>query len=327
MRIHRVRQGETLDQVATAYGVSVRDILHHNELPSQTVVVPGLALLIPKGDALGIQTYTVKSGDTVESIAKRFGITPAAFTSWTGFEETATPPAGTKLYLPVSRPSKKTIEVNGYLLPTGTESDAQILQNASDMTYVCSFSYQVRADGSYGGPGQPKDKKALQAAKKLNIQPLMTISNFDGNTFSTSLAHTILANSSIRRKAIDGALSLCASKGFTGVNVDFEHMQPSDRSLYNTFIRELRDAAHARKLTVSIAMGPKTGDNPNQSWMGAFDYQTLGKEVDFVMLMTYEWGWVGGPPMAGVWQHGANRQNITYSVRQNHVQYCQVYGD
>ncbi|GMA62072.1 hypothetical protein GCM10025859_25120 [Alicyclobacillus fastidiosus] len=40
-------------------------------------------------------------------------------------------------------------------------------------------------------------------------------------------------------------------------------------------------------------MGPKTSDAPQQPWMGAFDYKTLGAEVDFLMLMTYEWGWVG----------------------------------
>lgn len=296
MRIHRVRQGESLDQIAATYGVSVRDILHLNELPSQHIIVPGLALLLPKGDPLAVQAYTVQSGDSIETISRKFGLTPAVINSWTGISENATTlPVGQRIYLPIRQTSKKTIEVNGYLLPSGTASDAEILQTVSELTYFCSFSYQVRADGSFDAP---KDKNALAAAKPLNIQPLMTMTNFDGNTFSTTLAHTVLANSSIRRKVIDGALSICASKGFGGVNVDFEHMQPSDRSLYNAFIRELRDAAHARNLTVSIAMGPKTGDNPNQSWMGAFDYQTLGKEVDFLMLMTYEWGWVGGPPMA-----------------------------
>ncbi|GMA65281.1 LysM peptidoglycan-binding domain-containing protein [Alicyclobacillus fastidiosus] len=46
MRIHRVRQGETLRQIAETYGVTVRDLVHYNELSSQQIV-PGLALLIP----------------------------------------------------------------------------------------------------------------------------------------------------------------------------------------------------------------------------------------------------------------------------------------
>lgn len=296
MRIHRVRQGESLSQIAATYGVSVRDLIRYNELPSRSEIVPGLALLVPKGDPLAVQAYTIQTGDTVESISQKFGISPAVFSNWTGYSTTAaTLPVGSRVYLPVRRTSLKTIEVNGYLLPSGTDSDREILQDVSQMTYFCSFSYQVRADGSLVAP---RDDIALAAAKQARIQPLMTMTNFDGNNFNTTLAHTILANDSLRRRVIDNVLSTCTAKGFGGVNVDFEHMQPSDRPLYNAFIAQLRDALHARNLTVSIAMGPKTGDNPNQSWMGAFDYRTLGEEVDFLMLMTYEWGWVGGPPMA-----------------------------
>lgn len=32
--------------------------------------------------------------------------------------------------------------------------------------------------------------------------------------------------------------------------------------------------------------------------LGAHDYKTIGDIVDFVIIMTYEWGWSGGPPMA-----------------------------
>lgn len=299
MRIHRVRQGETLDSIAQLTGVSVRDIVRVNELSDTQVIVSGLNLLIPQDDPLAVQSYTVQSGDTVASISEKFGLTATEFEDWTGISGPGSVPKGRRLYFPTRVTTKKTIEVNGYLLPQGTQSDAQILQTVKNMTYVCAFSYQARPDGSI----EPlKDNIMIKAAKQYGIRPLMTLTNFDGNTFSTSMAHTIMANRSIRRRLIDRVLSACAEKGYKGVNVDFEHMQPSDRPLYNTFIRELRDALHARSLSISIAMGPKTGDNPNQSWMGAFDYQTLGKEVDFLMLMTYEWGWVGGPPLAGILQ-------------------------
>jgi spore germination protein len=34
------------------------------------------------------------------------------------------------------------------------------------------------------------------------------------------------------------------------------------------------------------------------SWHGAHDYAAHGEIVDFVIIMTYEWGWSGGPPYA-----------------------------
>ncbi|EPZ45097.1 LysM peptidoglycan-binding domain-containing protein [Alicyclobacillus acidoterrestris] len=294
MRIHRVRSGETLEQIAQNYGVTVRDLIHYNELPTRNVIVPGLALLIPGGNPMAVQSYVVQSGDTPKSVAAKFGLTPELFSQWTGYSADATLAAGTRIYLPARRTTKRTIEVNGYLLPSGTPSDAQILQELSYLTYFCSFSYQARADGSLQGP---KDDVALASARQQQIRPLLTVTNFDSTNFSPTLAHTILANASIRRRVIDNLVSTCRTKGYGGVNVDFEHMQPTDRQLYNQFIAELRDSLHASGLSVSIAMGPKTADNPNQSWMGAFDYRTLGAEVDFLMLMTYEWGWVGGPPM------------------------------
>jgi len=33
-------------------------------------------------------------------------------------------------------------------------------------------------------------------------------------------------------------------------------------------------------------------------WYGGHDYKAHGEIVDFVVIMTYEWGWSGGPPMA-----------------------------
>ncbi|GMA56465.1 spore germination protein [Alicyclobacillus sacchari] len=311
MRIHRVRSGETLRQIAATYGVSVRDILRYNELPSRSETVSGLALLIPKGDPLAVQPYTIQAGDTPESIAQRFGISPAVFASWTGFVTGSSLSVGSQIYLPVRRTSRRTIEVNGYIVPTGERSDEEILGDVSDLTYVCTFSYQVRADGHFEAP---KDDIVLSTAKRYNIRPLVTITNFDGNNFNTQLAHSILANRSLRQTVIDQVLSICTTKGYAGVNVDFEHMDPPDRPLYNEFIRELGNVLRGRNLSISIAMGPKTGDNPNQPWMGAFDYRTLGQEVDFVMLMTYEWGWVGGPPMACKMLHVHGRARLIPEV-------------
>ena len=49
---------------------------------------------------------------------------------------------------------------------------------------------------------------------------------------------------------------------------------------------------------VSTALAPKTSDRQGGPWHGAHDYAVHGKLADFVILMTYEWGWTGGPPMA-----------------------------
>jgi spore germination protein len=300
MLIHTVVQGDTLRDIAARYGTSTREIMHLNELQSENVIVPGLHLIVP-GPATLAKSYTVRRGDTVESLARRQGVSPTEMRGWLGLGPGQSLRSGQILQLPQRVTTKRTIEVNGYLIPEGTESDARILRDIGQrLTYFCLFSYQARADGSLVGQ---RDNEALSAARQLGIAPLMTVTNFDGNNFNTELAHTVMANASLRRRLIDNIVRTARSRGYRGVNVDFEHMRPEDRLLYNDFIREVGAAVRQRGMSISIAMGPKTSDQPEASWMGAFDYATLGAEVDFLMLMTYEWGWVGGPPPAAIQLH------------------------
>lgn len=296
MWIHTVVEGDTVQSIAEQYGTTTREVNRLNEIGTQDTLVPGLHLVVP-GPSVGVRPYTIQSGDTLTSISRKAGIPLPRLQRWTGMTANTALMAGQTLYLPQEIPqaNRPTIEANGYLLPTGTSSDSNILRDVPSLTYVCMFSYQARVDGSLQ---PPKDTLALQTAKELNIAPLLTVTNFDGNNFNTQLAHTILANGSIRRRLIDNLARTMTQQGFRGVNVDFEHMAPSDRPLYNAFIRDLKNTMRSSGFSTSIAMGPKTSDEPTASWMGAFDYRTLGQEVDFLMLMTYEWGWVGGPPMA-----------------------------
>lgn len=288
--------GDTLRAIAERFGTNTRELLRLNEMDNQDVLVPGLHVLVP-GNAYLAAPYEVRSGDTFSSVALKSGVSLRDLEYWTGLRETKGDKLvpGSTLYVPKRVTRKKTVETNGYLLPEGTSSDGNLLRDISTLTYVSIFSYQVRADGSLLAP---KDQFGLTGAQQAKMTPLMTVTNFDGTNFNTELAHTVMTNASLRRKVFNSILKMMKEKGFRGVNVDFEHMSPSDRPLYNQFIRELRTFVRPAGYSVSIAMGPKTADSPQASWMGAFDYHTLGQEVDFLMIMTYEWGWVGGPPMA-----------------------------
>lgn len=296
MWIHTVVAGDTLRQIAERYGTTTRELDRLNELSTEDILVPGLHLLVP-GEPTLAEAYTVQSGDTFTTIANARGTTPAELESWTGLRPAQgdTLTAGAVLYLPRRVGTKRSIEVNAYLIPGGDISDANAIRDVGAFTYLSLFSYEVRADGTLQGLN---DRLALQTAKQLRIAPLMTVTNFDGNNFNPELAHSVFTDASLRQKIIDAILNALRTGGYRGVNVDFEHMRPDDRPLYNTFIRDLGRVVRRQGFSLSIAMGPKTADMPQASWMGAFDYRALGAEVDFLMLMTYEWGWVGGPPMA-----------------------------
>jgi len=81
---HRVQSGETLVSIATLYGVSVQDLQAANNLPDALIRADDV-LIVPvaiptSADATGSMVasrfeYTVQPGDTIISIANRFGST------------------------------------------------------------------------------------------------------------------------------------------------------------------------------------------------------------------------------------------------------------
>ena len=91
---HRVRSGETLSTIARRYRTSVKKIMYANGLRRSNYIVAGDKLKIPlRGTVVyrpsnkvisyprNVSSYTVRSGDSLWIIAKRFGTTTKAIQS------------------------------------------------------------------------------------------------------------------------------------------------------------------------------------------------------------------------------------------------------
>lgn len=78
--VHIVRRGETLRSIARLYGTTVDAIARANGIVNPDFIYVGQRLTIPGGTAAptGGQTYVVQRGDTLSSIAVRFGTTAYA---------------------------------------------------------------------------------------------------------------------------------------------------------------------------------------------------------------------------------------------------------
>ena len=70
---YTVKKGDTLYSISKKYDVSVSDIILFNQLKTMILQV-GQKIKIPSNSATSFEYYTVKKGDTLYSIAKRFGI-------------------------------------------------------------------------------------------------------------------------------------------------------------------------------------------------------------------------------------------------------------
>ena len=81
---HTVQPGENLFRIALRYGTTVDAIVAANHLPGRDSVRAGQELLIPVGGTGDTNTYVVQAGDTLYSIARRYGTTVEALASLNG---------------------------------------------------------------------------------------------------------------------------------------------------------------------------------------------------------------------------------------------------
>ena len=70
------------------------------------------------------------------------------------------------------------------------------------------------------------------------------------------------------------------------------------KQAYAAFITRLREALNPLGCPVIVALAPKTSAAQRGLLYEAHDYALLGAAANAVFLMTYEWGYAYGPPMA-----------------------------
>lgn len=244
-----------------------------------------------------MEIHVVHSGESLWTIANAYGVTAESIIDTNQIQDLPYLIPGMALIIPTreSAPFGR-IEVNAYIEPSGAGRDAQVLSETGEyLTYIAPFSYQVVEDGSLIAP---RDSLVLQEAESYGIVPLMVVTNFREGNFDAQLIHGILNNTDIQDTLIQNVLEVLGDKGYYGVNLDLERIPPEDRENYNNFLRRVVDALHPQGYVVSTALAPMPYDITEGEWHGAHDYEAHGRIVDFVVLMTYEYGWSGGPPMA-----------------------------
>ncbi|MEB1810194.1 MAG: spore protein O [Bacillaceae bacterium] len=165
----------------------------------------------------------------------------------------------------------------------------------SYLNTIAVTSYDVTARGTIEGFDA---SEAVTFAKENGVAPFVTIQN----KFDPAMTHTILSSAALRTTTIENMLELVQTKGYDGINLNFENMYASDRALFNEFVRELVDVFHAHNYPVIVSVPAKTGDFPTWAWSGTFEYRTIGELADYVQVMTYDqhgsWGAPG--PVAGL---------------------------
>lgn len=291
MEIYVVQPGDTIESIAAKYQVSPYRLIQQNELtdPDNLVVGQTIVILFPE------IVYTVQEGDTLYGIADEFDISVVElYQNNPQLVTEALLYPGEELIIKYQVDKLRSISVLGYAYPY---IDRQVLRKTLPyLTYLSIFTHGFTADG---GLISIDDQEVINIALDYGVASLMVLAPLDeAGNFSNQRASELLNNPEAQEVLIQNVLGALYEKGYQGVDLDFEYIFAKDKEKYVNFINNLRKRLNAEGYIVNTDLAPKVrSDQPGLLYEG-IDYGAIGAASNYVLVMTYEWGYTYGPPMA-----------------------------
>ena len=136
-----------------------------------------------------------------------------------------------------------------------------------------------------------------QIARDNAASIILVVTNLEEGQFSAELARDILSNEAIQDTLITNIINTARQINARDVHFDLEFIPPVFKEEYTDFLRKAKRRLQDAGLLMSVALAPKTSATQKGEWYEAHDYRAIGEIADFVVIMTYEWGYSAGPPL------------------------------
>ncbi|MFX3632690.1 MAG: glycosyl hydrolase family 18 protein [Candidatus Pristimantibacillus sp.] len=117
------------------------------------------------------------------------------------------------------------------------------------------------------------------------------------NGFEPEQTTKALATVETRFSMIRQLLAFAELYDLQGINIDFENVKTSDKENLVQFVREMTPLLHEEGLVVSIDVTPKSN---SEMWSLFLDRASLGRIVDYMMVMAYDEHWASSPKAGSV---------------------------
>lgn len=291
MTIHVVRGGESVPSIAAWYGVDPVRLAADNAVPADGDLAVGQTLVVrfPR------QVHAVRAGETLTSIAVQYGTTLRQLwrNNWTlGGGDTLVP--GQTLVISYFDEKLGEAVVNGYAYPA-IQPDL-LAEQLPYLTCLAPFTYGINAAG---GLLPLADDALLSAARQRGTAPVLHLSTLTENgQFDTQRAELVLTDEAAQDQLAAQVLRQVLQRGYAGVDVDFEYLPGQLAEAYAAFLSRLRRLLRPHGRFLWAALAPKTSAMQRGLLYEGHDYAGVSAATDGVLLMTYEWGYTYGPPMA-----------------------------
>jgi peptidoglycan-N-acetylglucosamine deacetylase len=139
-------------------------------------------------------------------------------------------------------------------------------------------------------------QQTLQQLKPpIKIPTMPLLNNSDGTNWLTDEMSAMLKNPAARQHLSDQAIQYLTQSHSAGLVIDFEEIPQKSQKDFTQFVAELAANLHRSNLKLMVCL-------PAADW--AYDYASIGKSTDAVILMNYDQHWrtsAAGPIAAQDW--------------------------
>ncbi len=251
-----------------------------------------------------MEIYVVRPDDTVDKIAQEQGADLGAMIEVNQLVYPYRLAVGQALllerirkeYLQNEGTKRRGIFRSGYGYPF---ISAQVLEETLPyLSELAVFSYGFTVTGDLVPPAA-SDRWMVGEALGFGAMPTLTLTPLgEDGRFNNNLVSALVRHRRVQQRLVAGLAAEMLEKGYQGVNIDFEYVLREDRDAFTTFVAYTTYTLNMLGYQVSVALAPKNSDDQKGLLYEGMDYGGLGAAANWVVLMTYEWGYTYGPPMA-----------------------------
>jgi spore germination protein YaaH len=166
-----------------------------------------------------------------------------------------------------------------------------ISQNLDSLNEISPFSYEIDGNGALKDDlniGNGSWDAWFGAVKELGIKIIPTVAWFDGGGIQK-----LLSNTKSRQAAEDTIAALVKSENFSGIDIDFESMEPQTRPYYSLFVEGLAERLHPKGKSLTCTVEARTPPAELYAVIPSDivypeNYAVLNEYCDEVRIMAYD---------------------------------------
>ncbi|MGZ3427422.1 MAG: glycosyl hydrolase family 18 protein, partial [Polyangia bacterium] len=183
------------------------------------------------------------------------------------------------------------LQATGYVPVEQDPGYLAFVAHAADFDAVHPMWYSLASTTTFKpsyGEGSPLVLGNTTAGGKRTLL-IPTIAGADGS--QPQWASQMIHDATLRAQHEAAIVSLVTSKGYDGIDLDYEHLPDADKAAFSLFAQELGAQLHAKGKTLSFAVGGLINAK-----FSHWDYEVLSTAADQLHVMGYDFHYLGSHP-------------------------------